>query len=76
MSGAREEPPPLVGYTADLKGVVINVHEFHRLLKSTIKAYAEDLKRSESTELRRAFRSKMNFICRVEAQDISPILVE
>jgi hypothetical protein len=62
---------PLVAYTEDRKDVVINVQEFHTVLKATVQAYAEELKRPESVAARKAFRSKMNFICRVEAQDIA-----
>lgn len=61
---------PLVELTADEKSVIVNVPRFHELLKEVIASYASELLRPESTACRKAFRKKMNFICRVEGIQI------
>jgi hypothetical protein len=60
--GAR----PLVELTADEKSVIVNVPLFHGMLKEVIASYEKELRKPESADARRAFRKKMNFICRVE----------
>src|ERR1039458_2817007 len=59
---------PLVAYTDDHKGVIVNVTSFHELVKSTVDAYAQEL-REPGSGWRKAFRTKMDFICRVESKD-------
>ena len=59
---------PLVAYTSDHKGIVINSKAFHDLLEKTISDYADQLRDPGSVELRAAFRRKMNFICRIESK--------
>ena len=54
---------PLVAYTSDHKGIVIN-----DLLEKTTSDYADQLRDPGSVELRAAFRRKMNFICRIESK--------
>jgi hypothetical protein len=58
---------PLVAYTVDHKGVVVNVPLFHQALEAAIQEYLADLRKPHS-EFRNPFRQKMNFICRVEEQ--------
>ena len=57
---------PLVSYTIDHKGVVINVPLFHEKLEKVIGEYVADLRKPESLASRASFREKMNFICRIE----------
>lgn len=59
----------LASYSVDHKGIVINTRRFHELLEQVIEKYVDDLQMPESTELRQAFRKKMNYICRVEEQE-------
>lgn len=63
-------PLPLVALTTDNKGIVLNVHLFHALLKEVIESYAQELLQPQSVGARAAFRKKMNFICRVEGKTI------
>jgi hypothetical protein len=57
---------PLVSYTIDHKGIVINVPLFHDTLEKVIGEYLADLRKPESLAARTAFREKMNSICRIE----------
>jgi hypothetical protein len=57
---------PLVTYTVNHTGVVINVHKFHELLEEAIDQYVQELRKPQSRSLRDAFRRKMNYICRIE----------
>lgn len=59
----------LASYTVDHKGIVINTRSFHQLLERVIKEYVDDLQRPNSITLRKAFRKKMNYICRIEEQE-------
>jgi hypothetical protein len=59
---------PLVSYSRDHRGVVINVHLFHEILQKVIAEYLAELRKPESVAARTAFRTKMKFICRVEEQ--------
>jgi hypothetical protein len=59
---------PLVAYTSDRKGIVINTKAFHELLEKTIADYTDEVRDPSSVELRAAFRTKMNFICRIEGK--------
>jgi hypothetical protein len=57
---------PLVELTSNDKSVIVNVPRFHELLKAVIASYEKELLQQESVAVRKAFRTKMNFICRVE----------
>jgi hypothetical protein len=52
--------------------VIVNVTSFHELVSNTIDAYTQELRKPRS-ELRKAFRTKMNFICRVESKDAEDV---
>jgi hypothetical protein len=41
---------------------------FHAMLESVIKDYADGIRSGADKKARTAFRRKMDFICRVEAQ--------
>lgn len=60
---------PLVQYTSDHAGVIVNAGLFHGLLQQVIEEYAQQLRNPEALELRRAFRRKMNLIARIEEQE-------
>lgn len=60
---------PLVAYTEDQKGIVVNVERFHATLKEVLCSYIADLKNPGNIALRNAFRTKVNYICRIESQD-------
>jgi hypothetical protein len=57
---------PLVSYSVDHEGVVINVQLFHDTLVKVIDEYVAELRKPESLPTRNLFRQKMNFICRIE----------
>jgi hypothetical protein len=59
---------PLVAYTADGKGIVINVNEFHQLFKSVLAEYEDSIRDATKADVRDAFRKKMNYICRIEGK--------
>lgn len=59
---------PLVAYTADGKGIVINVNEFHQLFKAVLSEYEDSVRDPAKTDVRDAFRKKMDYICRVEGK--------
>jgi hypothetical protein len=61
---------PLVELTGDNKSVIINVHRFHALLKAVIASYEQELLQPRSITARKAFRTKMNFICHIEGMQI------
>ena len=65
----RGDGRPLVAYTVDYSGIVINARRFHELLEQVVGDYAAQLRRPESTSARQAFRRKMNYICRVEEKE-------
>ena len=56
---------PLVQYTDDKKGLVINRKEFHSQLKEEIRIYVRKLKNPLNTDLRGNFKKKMDYICRI-----------
>lgn len=60
---------PLVSDTEDHSGLVINKDAFHGLLEKVIADYYRDLQENAQPELRRAFRRKMDAICRVESSE-------
>lgn len=64
----RNDTRPLIAFTKDHKGVVVNAKVFHERLEQVIREYAEKLKNPNSKKEREAFRTKMNFICRVEGK--------
>jgi hypothetical protein len=59
---------PLVAYTVDGKGIVINVNEFHQLFKSVLSEYEDSVRKPANTDVRDAFGKKMNYICRIEGK--------
>jgi hypothetical protein len=61
---------PLVAYTMDHTGVVVNTNKFHALLERVVQEYATDLRDPNSEKPREAFRRKMNYICRIEEKEI------
>jgi hypothetical protein len=64
----RNNTRPLIAFTKDHKGVIVNAKVFHQRLEQVILGYAEKLKDPKSTKEREAFRTKMNFICRIEGK--------
>jgi hypothetical protein len=56
---------PIVAFTRDHSGIVINTKRFHELLEKTIANYVTELRNAGSTLARNAFRKKMNSICRL-----------
>jgi hypothetical protein len=61
---------PVVAYTSDHSGVVINTKRFHDLLEKTISEYVKELRNPTADLARTAFLRKMNFICRIEEKDL------
>jgi hypothetical protein len=64
----RTSTTPLIAFTKDHKGVIVNAKIFHQRLEQVIREYAERLRDPKSTKQREAFRAKMNFICRTEGK--------
>jgi hypothetical protein len=62
----RSSTLPLISFTEDHKGVIVNAKAFHAQLQKTIHEYSDVLRKPESTKERAAFRKKMNYICQVE----------
>ena len=62
----RSSTLPLIAFTKDQKGVIVNAKAFHAQLEKTIHEYAAMLRKPESTRERAAFKKKMNDICQVE----------
>jgi hypothetical protein len=62
----RSSTLPLISFTEDHKGVIVNANVFHAQLRKTIDQYSDLLRKPESTIERAAFRRKMNYICQVE----------
>ena len=60
---------PLVAYTVDHSGIVINAPRFHKLLEMVVREYAAKLRDPHSGTEREAFWRKMNYICRIEAKE-------
>jgi len=56
---------PLVKYTDDRKGLVINRKLFHQQLMREFEAYIARLREKSNQELRNRFKTKMDYICRV-----------
>jgi hypothetical protein len=64
----RSTTLPMIEFTKDRKGLNINATAFHTQLEQAIDEYADMLRKPGSTEVRTAFRTKMDFICGVEAK--------
>lgn len=64
----RNDTRLLIAFTKDHKGVIVNAKIFHQHLKEVIREYADTLKDPKSKKEREAFRTKMNFICRLEGK--------
>jgi hypothetical protein len=62
----RNSKHPLISFTEDHKGVIVNAKAFHAQLEKAIHEYSDLLRKPESTKERDAFRKKMNYICQVE----------
>jgi hypothetical protein len=58
---------PLVRLTDDGKGLVINRWLFHQELAACFDEYVRDLRKQQNAALRQAFKTKMDYICRVPA---------
>jgi len=63
-----KEDVPLVKYIDDRKGLVINRKLFHQQLVREFEDYVARLREPSNQELRRSFRKKMNYICRVSGE--------
>lgn len=59
------EGSPLVRYTDDRKGLVINRKLFHQELIRAFEDYINRLRQQANKELRQNFKKKMDHICRV-----------
>jgi hypothetical protein len=55
---------PIVKYSDDGKGLIINRRKFHKKLLEIIDNYVNKLKNPNNIDIREKFRNKMNFICR------------
>jgi hypothetical protein len=64
----RGDGRPLVAYTADNKGIVINANAFHQQFKAVVTEYEDLIRNPVSIAARDAFRRKMNYICRIEGK--------
>lgn len=62
------EDVPLVKYTDDSQGLVINRKRFHAQLQQEFEAYVARVRDPSNQELREKFKEKMNYICRASAQ--------
>jgi len=60
---------PIVKFTKKKDGLIINRKKFHEKLKKIIKLYTEELKDTTNELLRKNFRKKMDYICRIEYQE-------
>jgi|ERR1019366_9167068 hypothetical protein len=61
----RSSTLPLIAFTEDRKGLIINAKAFHAKLEVVIGEYASLLRNPESEPTRTAFRKKMDSICGV-----------
>lgn len=60
---------PIVKFTKEKDGLIINRKKFHKKLISIIDSYIEDLKNPSNEDLRKNFRKKMNYICRINSNE-------
>jgi hypothetical protein len=65
----RNSKAPLMAFTKDRKGLIVNAKVFHEQLEAVILEYADKLRKPESKDQRAAFRKKVNFICRVDEKN-------
>lgn len=56
---------PLVSFTCDKKGLIINRMLFHEQLVKEFEEYVSHLKNPKKRKLRDNFKKKMNYICRI-----------
>jgi len=56
---------PLVSFTCDKKGLIINRMLFHEQLVKEFKEYLSRLKNPKEKKLRDNFKKKMNYVCRI-----------
>jgi len=59
---------PLVKYTDDRKGLVMNRKLFHQQLVREFEAYIARLRDLSNQELRARFKKKMNYVCRLSGE--------
>jgi len=67
----RNSKAPLIAFTKDRKGLIVNAKAFHEQLEVVVREYAATLRKRAYADARAAFRKKMNFICRVEEDNPS-----
>jgi hypothetical protein len=60
---------PIVKFTKEKDGLIINRKKFHKKLKKAFKSYIGQLKDKTNEPLRNNFRKKMGYICRIEYQE-------
>lgn len=59
---------PLVQYTDDRKALIINRTLFHKQLEQEFESYIKELLNPNNRDLRKNFKKKMDFICRLSAE--------
>lgn len=59
---------PLVSPTEDCQGLIINRKRFHQQLSKVFYEYISSLRDSSNNELRKMFKKKMDYICRVNTE--------
>jgi len=59
---------PLIKYTDDRKGLVINRRLFHQQLVQEFEDCVARLREPSNQELRKGFKTKMDYICRVSGE--------
>lgn len=64
----KREGIPLVQYTDDKKGLIINRNIFHKKLVKEFESYLSKLKNPKEKVLRENFIKKMNYICCMDSQ--------
>jgi hypothetical protein len=62
----RNSTHPLIAFTEEHRGVIVNAKAFDAQMRKTINEYSDLLRKPESTKERKAFRRKMDYICQVE----------
>jgi hypothetical protein len=59
---------PLVRYSDDNQGLIIQRNLFHKQLVDEFESYIEKLRLPEYKELRKNFKKKMDYICRLSVE--------
>lgn len=59
---------PLVAYTDDKKGIIVNRNRLHQKLVKEFNSYVVKLRNPSNQEERAKFREKMDYICRVAGE--------